>query len=124
MVATKRRPKHSPADPGSPAFEAVRRIGIECRLVIINSLLGGPMRFNELQKVGTGIEAKTLARVLKYLVSEGIVQREVLGSQAIAVQYSLTEKGRQLRPVIDSLHAWGEKWIMPSKALGKDQSGI
>lgn len=112
-MAVRRRVRHSSTDPSSAAFEAVRRIGIECRLVIIASLFARPLRFHELQKVGTGVEAKTLTRVLKYLVSEGIVERKVLDSQPVEVRYSLTEKGRQLRPVIDSLQIWGERWVTP-----------
>jgi DNA-binding HxlR family transcriptional regulator len=93
----------------------VKRIGQECRVVIIRSLLDGPMRFSELLKLGVGIEPKTLSRVLKYLETEKIVRRDVLRTRPLAVEYSLTEKGRQLRPVIDSLQSWGEKWIDPLK---------
>jgi DNA-binding HxlR family transcriptional regulator len=57
------------------------RIGQECRVVIIRSLLGGPLRFSELLKLGVGIEPKTLSRVLKYLESEAIVKREVLSTR-------------------------------------------
>jgi DNA-binding HxlR family transcriptional regulator len=109
-----RKAKHSSRDPRSPAFEAVKRIGMECRLVIIRSLLDGPLRFSDLLKVGVGIERKTLSRVLKYLESEEIVRRVVLGTRPLAVEYSLTEKGMELKAVIDSLQAWGEKWIPSS----------
>jgi DNA-binding HxlR family transcriptional regulator len=110
-----RKPKHRSNDPSSPAFKAVRKIGNECRLVAIRSLFDSPLRFGELLKVGVGIEPKTLSRLLKYLESEGIVERDVLSTRPLAVQYALTEKGRQLKPVIDSLRAWGERWIIPSK---------
>lgn len=96
----------------SPAVEAIRRVGVECRLIIIRQLMDGPKRFHELQRIGMGIEAKSLSRVLKYLVSEGIAARRVLATQPVAVEYSLTEKGRELRPVIDSLDAWGERWVV------------
>jgi DNA-binding HxlR family transcriptional regulator len=108
-----RKPKHRSEDPGSPAFEAVKTIGQECRVVIIRSLLAGPLRFSELLKIGVGIEPKTLSRVLKFLESEGIVRRDVLGTRPLSVQYSLTEKGKQLKPVIDSLQTWGERWVLP-----------
>lgn len=114
-MGARRRVRHSPTDPRSPAFEAVRRIGIECRLVIIASLFARPMRFHELQKVGTGVEAKTLSRVLKYLESEGIVRREVLDGRPVGVEYSLTEKGRELKPVVESLNEWGSRWITSTK---------
>jgi|HubBroStandDraft_1064217.scaffolds.fasta_scaffold00084_7 DNA-binding HxlR family transcriptional regulator len=85
--------------------------------MIIQNLLNGPMRFHELQRTGMGVDAKTLSRVLKYLVNEEIVRREVLTTQPIAVRYSLTEKGRDLKPVIDSLDAWGLRWLRPASAM-------
>lgn len=71
------------------------------------------MRFNELLKVACGIDSKTLARVLKYLASEGIVRRDVLGTQPFTVRYALTDKGEQVRPIMQSLKAWGEAWVLP-----------
>jgi len=111
VPASKRRKPRPSKDPGSPAAEAIRRIGIECRLVIVKNLLDRPMRFNELLKIGIGIDPKTLSRVLKYLASEEIVHRDVVSTAPFAVQYSLTEKGMQLKPVIDSLETWGERWV-------------
>jgi DNA-binding HxlR family transcriptional regulator len=84
-------------------------------LIIVRSLLDGPMRFSELLRIGIGIDPKTLSRILTYFESEGIVQREVLTTRPFAVQYALTEKGKQLKPIIDSLRVWGERWIAPPK---------
>jgi DNA-binding HxlR family transcriptional regulator len=92
-----------------PVVRAASAIAIECRLLVIIRLLGGPMRFNELLK--TGIHTKTLARALKYLQAEEIVQREVLSTQPFAVQYRLTEKGKQLNSTVVALEDWGERWI-------------
>src|SRR5260370_26462673 len=63
------------------AVESARKIGNQWRLIVIRYLLENPMRFNELLKVACAIDAKTLFRVLKYLVSEKIVRRDVLGTQ-------------------------------------------
>ena len=71
------------------------------------------MRFNELLRVACGIDPKTLSRVLKYLAEEAIVRRDVLGTQPFTVQYALTDKGEQIRPVMQSLKAWGEAWVLP-----------
>jgi len=102
------------ADPGSPAIDAIRRVGVECRLIIIRRLMDRPLRFHELQHAGAGIEGKSLSRVLKYLVGEGIVERHVLPTQPVAVEYALTSKGRELRPVLDALDHWGGKWLAPA----------
>src|SRR5260370_458282 len=74
---------------------------------------GHPMMFNELLKIACDIDPKTLSRVLKYLVAEKIVRREVLGTQPFTVRYALTDKGEQVRPIMQSLKAWGEAWVLP-----------
>ena len=75
------------------------------------------MRFNELMAAAATMDPKSLSRVLKYLVVEGIVRRDVLSTQPFMVQYSLTEKGMELKPVIDSLYAWGERWLVPRELI-------
>ena len=96
------------------AVESARKIGNQWRLIVVRYLLEHPMRFNEILKVACGIDPKTLSRVLKYLVSEKIVRRDVLNTQPFNVEYSLTQKGEQIRPIMQSLKAWGEAWILPS----------
>lgn len=96
-------------EPFCPVVESLRFVGNEKRLVIIRFLLDRPMRFNELIKVG--LDSKTLSRALKGLEESGIVKRQVLSTQPFSVQYSLTEKGRGLKPVIDSLRTWAERWV-------------
>jgi len=95
------------------AVESARRIGNQWRLIVIRYLLERPMRFNELLRVACNIDSKTLSRVLKYLVKEEIVQREVLDTQPFTVQYRLTKKGAQISPIMQSLKAWGEAWVLP-----------
>ncbi|OLD13994.1 MAG: hypothetical protein AUI93_00100 [Crenarchaeota archaeon 13_1_40CM_3_52_10] len=95
------------------AVESARRIGNQWRLIVIRYLLENPMRFNELLKIACDIDPKTLSRVLKYLVAEKIVRREVLGTQPFTVRYALTDKGEQVRPIMQSLKAWGETWVLP-----------
>jgi len=95
------------------AVESARKIGNRWRLIVVRYLLERPMRFNELLKVACGIDPKTLSRVLKYLAGEKIIRRDVLGTQPFTVRYALTEKGEQLRPVMQSLKAWGEAWVLP-----------
>lgn len=77
------------------------------------------MRFNELLKVACGIDPKTLSRVLKYLVAEQIIRRDVLGTQPFTVRYTLTDKGEQVRPIMQSLKTWGEAWVLPEIKQGR-----
>ena len=76
------------------------------------------MRFNELLRVACGIDPKTLARVLKYLAAEEIVRREVLGTQPFTVRYTLTDKGEQVSPVMQSLQAWERPGCYPRLQRG------
>jgi DNA-binding HxlR family transcriptional regulator len=95
-----------------PAVKSIAKVGNELRLVVIRYLIDQPMRFNKLMATIETIDPKSLSRVLKYLVGEGIARRDVLDTQPFTVQYSLTEKGMELRPVIDSLLVWGRKWLV------------
>ena len=94
------------------AVESARKIGNQWRLIVIRYLLERPMRFNEILRVACGIDSKTLSRVLKYLAMEEIVRRDVLGTQPFTVRYALTDKGEQIRPIMQSLKAWGETWVL------------
>lgn len=93
-----------------PVVESLRFVGNEKRLFIIRYLMDGPLRYNELLKFG--IDSKTLSRALKNLEHNGIVRREILSTQPFSVRYSLTEKGRALKSVIDSLRTWAETWVV------------
>ncbi len=114
LIRAEREEERKPAYRQSefcPVVESLHLVGNEKRLVIIRFLLDRPMRFNELLKVG--LDSKTLSRALKSLERQGIVKREVINTQPFSVQYSLTEMGMQLKPVIDSLRTWAEKWVVP-----------
>ncbi len=100
------------------AVESARKIGNQWRLIVIRYLLERPMRFSELLRVACGIDAKTLSRVLKYLAAEQIVRRDVLDTQPFTVQYALTDKGEQVRPIMQSLKAWGEAWVLSDMSPG------
>lgn len=94
-----------------PVVESLHLVGNEKKLIVVRYLLDRPMRFSELSKAG--LDSKTLSRALKSLEKEGVVKREIVSTQPFSVQYSLTEMGRQLEPVIESLRVWSEKWIVP-----------
>ena len=96
-----------------PAIESIAKVGNELRLAVVSSLIQRPLRFSEILEIARGLDPKSLSRVLKYLASEGIVHRDVLSTQPVAVRYSLTEKGRQLEPVVEALRVWGERWVLP-----------
>lgn len=96
-----------------PVLAAVGVIGTEWRLAIIHRLLGGPQRFSELLRSNPRLNAKTLSATLKFLESQGVVQRTVVSTRPFSVVYSLTEMGLGLGPAARELRAWGERWLAP-----------
>jgi DNA-binding HxlR family transcriptional regulator len=106
--------------PACPAMESITKVGNELRLGVISCLLDRPMRFNELLRAAAGVDSRSLSRVLKYLESERIVERVVLNTRPFMVQYSLTEKGKELEPVVESLKSWGERWLVPQSGVEKE----
>ena len=103
------------------AVESALKIGNQWRLIVIRYLLERPMRFNEILKIACGIDPKTLSRVLKYLASERIVRRDVLDTQPFTVRYALTDKGEQIRPIMQSLKTWGETWVLSGLSAQQGQ---
>lgn len=67
------------------------------------------VRFNELKKYIGSISYKTLSTTLKELESDGLVHREEYPQIPPKVEYSLTERGKSLIPILDSMCEWGEK---------------
>lgn len=100
-----------------PIIESIEVIGNRWALTVIRYLMDRPMRFNEFLRSPSRIDPKTLSRVLKNLQREGVIKREVISTQPFSVMYSLTEKGVELKPTLDSLRVWGEKWLVPQTPL-------
>jgi DNA-binding HxlR family transcriptional regulator len=96
-----------------PVLAAVGVIGTEWRLAIVHRLLEGPQRFSEILKSNSRLNAKTLSATLKFLESQGVVQRTVVSTRPFSVVYSLTEMGLGLAPAARELRAWGERWLLP-----------
>ncbi|GMA08653.1 HxlR family transcriptional regulator [Tetragenococcus halophilus subsp. flandriensis] len=68
------------------------------------------IRFNELQRLVGDISHRTLAQQLKELQSDNIIMRTQYDEIPPRVEYSLTEKGRSLYPLMDQICKWGEQW--------------
>ncbi len=78
------------------------------KFAIIHSLLHhGTQRFKNLERDVAGITARMLIKELKLLQAHGIVLRRPYPTVPPTVEYSLTESGRSLEPVIDAIQAWG-----------------
>lgn len=77
-------------------------------LILRDLLAKGTMRFKELQRSIGGISQKVLTTNLRSMEDYGLVHREIFAEVPPRVEYSLTETGRSLRPVLDAMQAWGE----------------
>ena len=93
--------------PACPVATSVALIGSKWKLLIIRNLRVRPWRFNELRNDLEGISQKVLTDSLRSLESDGIITRTVYPEVPPRVEYSLSELGESMRPIIDSMEAWG-----------------
>lgn len=83
-------------------------IGRKWHPVIVHRLLKeGPLGFNDLKTAVDGISSKVLSDSLEDLEEKGLLEREIVSEKPFRVQYSLTERGRSLEPVIVAMREWG-----------------
>ena len=93
--------------PACPVATTVALIGSKRKLLILRDLLARPWRFNELRKDLTGISQKVLTDSLRSLEDDGIVIRTVYPEVPPRVEYSLSELGSSMRPIIRAMEQWG-----------------
>ena len=100
-----------------PRYEhAVQILGKRWTGLLLNALMDGPRRFCELTALVEGLSDRVLSDRLRELEMEGMVKRVVYPQIPVRVEYQLTEKGHALKPVIDAIHAWAERWVEPSSS--------
>lgn len=80
------------------------------KFLIIRDLLAGTKRYNELTRSVAGISAKVLTENLRELENDGIISRKVYPVVPPKVEYSLTSKGYELKPILDLMKEFGEKY--------------
>ncbi|HEY4601782.1 MAG TPA: winged helix-turn-helix transcriptional regulator [Cerasibacillus sp.] len=78
--------------------------------LVLSELLKGTKRFSEME-ADLPISGRLLSERLKLLEKEGIVDRKVYSEFPVRIEYSLTEKGKALEPVIREIEDWAEKWV-------------
>ena len=81
-------------------------------LHVVRELMGGRMRFNEIQRRIGSVSPRTLTARLKELEAHGVLRREVRTSIPPWVEYELTEKGRDLNAALECLVVWGGRWMV------------
>ena len=97
-----------PCNKSCPIEHTVNLIGHKWKVLIIRNLMNdGTQRFSELSKEINGISQKMLTQQLKQLEQDGIIDRKVYPEVPPRVEYSLTELGNSLKPILDSMNLWG-----------------
>ena len=92
--------------PQCPAEATIRYIGGRWKVPIVWHLFNGTMRFSELRRALPGCTPKMLTQQLRELEEDGIVSRKVYPEVPPKVEYSLTERGASLKPVVRAMCAW------------------
>ena len=96
--------------PVCPVATAVSLIGGKWKLLIIRNLKERPWRFNELKKDLAGISQKVLTDSLRSMEEDGLITRTVYPEVPPRVEYALSELGESLKPILDSMVAWGNAY--------------
>ena len=96
---------------GCPVARTAQIISNKWTPLIVRDLAHGERRFSELERSLVGISPKTLSERLKYLEAERIVARHCYAEVPPRVEYSLTEKGRALLPIIETMRNYGAAWL-------------
>jgi DNA-binding HxlR family transcriptional regulator len=105
-----------------PIVATMKMLGNEWNMIAIRYLHDEPMKYNQLRRAMGNVSSKTLSRSLKHLAAEEIVERRVLETSPISVQYSLTERGRELSDSLYEMKSWGKKWLAPRILQGANRS--
>jgi DNA-binding HxlR family transcriptional regulator len=96
-----------------PRYEhAIQLLGKRWTGLLLDALMEGPRRFCELTATVEGLSDRVLSDRLRELEVEGVVDRIVYPQIPVRVEYKLTEKGLALKPVVEAIHEWAEKWVM------------
>lgn len=94
--------------PACPVETTLTLIGDKWKVLILRDLLPGTKRFGELKKSVGNISQKVLTTQLRAMEESGLLTRTVYAEVPPRVEYTLTELGQSLRPILDAMRSWGE----------------
>lgn len=96
--------------PACPVETTLMLIGDKWKVLILRDLMSGTKRFGELKKsIGT-VSQKVLTAQLRNMEESGLVHRKVYAEVPPRVEYSLTDLGKSLKPILDAMWAWGAEY--------------
>jgi len=106
-----RRQLYDVYDENCPSRTALRRVGDRWTALVVGLLAERPHRFGELRRRIGGISQKMLTQTLRSLELDGLVRRKVLPTTPMTVEYSLTQLGETLVPVLSAVRDWAEQHV-------------
>ena len=102
--------------PACPVETTLMLISDKWKVLILRDLMPGTRRFGELKKsIGT-VSQKVLTAQLRDMEAKGLVTRRVYAEVPPRVEYSLTDLGRSLQPILDAMWSWGEEYKAKNEA--------
>lgn len=116
------RHKRYDCDFGCPVEACLEVVGGKWKGVILFHLLGGTKRFNELMRLMPDVTQRMLTRQLRELEADQIVARTVYPEVPPKVEYSLTEFGRTLEPILRTLQKWGMQYLGKISAIRRQSA--
>ncbi|WP_019227949.1 helix-turn-helix domain-containing protein [Sedimentibacter sp. B4] len=96
--------------PLCPVEATLSIIGDKWKILILRDLIEGTKRFGELKKSIGSISQKVLTQQLRDMEEDGLVNRKAYAEIPPRVEYSLTETGNSLKPILDSMFLWGQQY--------------
>lgn len=94
--------------PACPVETTLTLIGNKWKVLILRDLMQGTKRFGELKRSVGGVSQKVLTAQLRDMEESGLINRKVYAEVPPRVEYSLTELGQSLKPILDAMQNWGE----------------
>ena len=96
--------------PACPVETTLMLIGDKWKVLILRDLMDGTKRFGELKKSIGSISQKVLTAQLRNMEEKGLLERKVYAEVPPRVEYTLTETGYSLKPILDAMWVWGEQY--------------
>ena len=106
--------------PVCPVETTLMLIGDKWKVLILRDLLPGTKRFGELKRSIGSVSQKVLTAQLRDMEDKGLVSRRVYAEVPPRVEYSLTELGRSLKPILDAMLDWGESYKEMKNSQAKE----
>lgn len=101
----------SPAETHCPVEATITLIGGKYKALILWKLTGGVLRFSQLRREVPDATPKMLTQQLRELENDGLLRREIYPVIPPKVEYSLTELGRSIQPILESMYDWGTGYL-------------